>query len=224
MTEFIELKAKPRDVVGKANRRLAAEKAIPAVLYGYGVEPTNLAVDRHTFEYLMQHEAVTSTVIRVAVEGGDGFVNAIVKDIQEHPVDGHVLHVDLMAIDMSKRISTSVPLHLVGESVGVKEGGILTQTLTEVEVEALPADLPDYIEADISELGVGDSLHVSELVAPEGVDILSDPESIVVSITTPKIEEVEEEVVEEGEVPEVGEEEAAEAGAEAEGAEESSEE
>jgi large subunit ribosomal protein L25 len=206
MTDYIELKTETRDVIGKANRRLAEADQIPGVLYGYQVEPTTLAIDRHTFEYLMSHAAITSTVIRVRVDGGDE-VNAIVKEIQEHPVSGSVLHVDLLAIDMTKRIVTMVPLHLVGEAAGSEEGGVVTQMMTEVEVEALPSDLPDYLEADISPLEIGDGLHVSDLIAPEEVDILSDPKSVIVSITLPRQEEEEEELEEELlEVPEIGEE------------------
>lgn len=218
MTDFIELKAASRDVIGKANRRLAADGLIPAVLYGHNVEPTSVAIDRHTFEYLMTHEALASTILKVAIDDSSDPVNALVKEIQTHPVTGKVLHIDIFAISMKQKIQTAVPLHLVGDSAGVKEGGTVTQSLVEIEIEALPTDLPDFIEADITELGIGDGLHVVDLTAPEGVEIVSDPTLMVVSITIAKVveEEVEGEELGEGEVPEVGDEAADEAASEAE--------
>jgi large subunit ribosomal protein L25 len=207
MTDFIELQTTERDVIGKANRRLAAENMIPAVLYGHNVEPTTVSIDRHTFEYMMSHEAIASTILKVSVDDGD-VVNVIVKEIQQHPVSGKVQHVDLLAISLKQRIHTTVPIRLTGEAPGSEEGGVLTQTLTEIEIEALPTELPDSVEADISELMIGDAVHVYDLSTPEGVDILSDPKSIVVSITVPHIEEEPEEEEEELlEVPEIGEEE-----------------
>lgn len=189
MTEFIALTASPRDIKGKASRKLRPMGQIPAVLYGYGVEPTTLALGRHEFELLMARETLGATILEVSVEGGDSAVPAIVKEIQKHPVSGRVQHVDLLAIDMKHTIHTSVPIRFVGDSVGVKEGGILTQTLTEVEIEVLPTNLPDHIDAHIADLNVGDALHVSELVVPDDVTVLSDPESIVCSITVAKVVE-----------------------------------
>jgi large subunit ribosomal protein L25 len=191
MTEFIELKTAPRDVLGKAARRLAPEGLIPGILYGHGVEPTSVSIDRHEFELLMVRETLSATVLEVTVGDGEK-VNAIVKSLQKHPVKGSVLHIDLLAIDMKATITTPVPVSFVGDSEGVKEGGILTQTLTEILIECLPTDLPDSIEVDIARLGIGDNVHVSDLVAPEGVTIQSDPDGIVVSITLPKAVEEEE--------------------------------
>ncbi len=218
MTEFIELIASPRVAKGKANRRLAGEGLIPAVLYGHGVEPTPVSLDRHGFEMLMIHETLSATVLDVSLEGSDSPAKVLVKEIQKHPATGRVLHVDLLAIDMKTSIHTVVPVRFVGESEGINEGGILTQSLMGIEIEALPTDLPDVIEVDISGLGIGDNLHVSDLVAPEGTTILTDLDAIVVSITLPKVVEEEEPEVEEGELLEVGEE-GDEKGVPAEGAE-----
>lgn len=215
MTDFIEIKAAPRDVIGKSSRRLYDAGVIPAVLYGHDVDPTAVSIDRHNFEYLMTHEALASTILKVEVEGVGKPVNAIVKEIQKHPVNGRVQHVDIFAISLTQKIHTAVPISIVGESAGVEEGGIITQILVEVDIEALPTNLPDAIEADISQMGVGDTLHAGDLVAPEDVVILTDPASIVLSITLPRAEEEEPEEgleLEEGaEVPEIGEEVEAEA-------------
>ncbi len=218
MTETTALTVEPRTVIGKANRRLASEGKIPAVLYGAGREPTALSVDRHAFEVLMSHQSAGSTLVALSIEGESEPVNTIIKEVQKSPVKGTILHVDFLAIRMDEAIEASVALDLVGASVGVKAGGILMQNATTVLVSALPTDLPDSIAVDISELDIGDTLHVSDIVAPEGVEIVDDPEHIVCSVTTPTEEPVEEEIeVEEGEEIEV-------VGEEAEEGEEPSEE
>jgi large subunit ribosomal protein L25 len=219
MAEFIKLPVAPRDVVGKANRRLGAEGPIPAVLYGPELDPISIALARHEFELLMVHEALGSTILEVKVEGKKDTVNVIVKEIQTNPVSGRVRHVDLLAVDLKKTIQTSVPIHFVGDAAGVKEGGILTHALLEVLIEALPTELPDALEADITELDVGDNLHVSDLVVPDGVTVLSDTDLTICSITLAKIVEEpeveeEEEELEPGLIGEEGEE------VEGEGAEE----
>lgn len=212
MTESIELTASPREARGKANRRLAGEGLIPAVLYGHGVESTPVSLERHGFEMLIINETLSATILDVILEGSESPVKVLVKEIQKHPVSGKVQHVDLLAIDMKTTIQTAIPVRYTGESVGISEGGILTQSLIEIDIEALPTNLPEAIGVDITELGIGDNVHVSDLVAPEGVTILSDPEAIVVSITLPKVVEEEPEI-EEAELLEL-EEEGAEEGEE----------
>jgi len=215
MTETTSLAAQPRTIIGKANRHLAAEGQIPAVLYGPKREPIALSVNRHDFELFMSHAGGGSTLVSLDVEGESKPVNAIIKEIQVSPVKGTILHVDFKAIRMDQKIQASVSLHLVGDSLGVKEGGILMHNLHTVLVEALPGDLPEAIEVDISELELGQTLHVSDVVAPEKVEIVEDPQAIVCSVTTPTLEPVEEEeVLEEGEEPELVGEEAEEAGEE----------
>jgi len=214
MTETTSLAAEPRTIVGKANRRLAAEGKIPAVLYGPTREPVALSVNRHDFELFMSHAGGGSTLVSLLVEGESKPINAIIKELQVSPVKGSILHVDFQAIRMDRKISATVSLHLVGDSQGVKEGGILMHNLHTVHVEALPGDLPEAIEVDISGLELGDTLHVSDVVAPENVEIVDEPEAIVCSVTTPSAEPVEEEVLEEGEEPELVGEEGEEASAE----------
>jgi len=220
MTDTTTLAAQQRTTVGKANRRLAAEGLIPAVLYGPVREPVALSLNRHDFELFLSHAGGGSTIVKLAVQGEDKPVNAIIQEVQVSPVKGQILHVDFKAIRMDQKIQASVSLHLVGDAQGVKEGGILMHTLHTVLVEALPADLPEAIEVDISELELGHTLHVSDVVAPASIEIVDDPEHIVCSITTPTVEPVEEEVeLAEGEEPAlVGEE--GEEGAQAEESEE----
>jgi len=213
MTETTSIIAQPREVRGKANRRLAEAGLIPAVLYGAGRETMSLALDRHDFEVMMSHHGAGSTLVTISIEGEKKPVNAVIKEVQHSPVKGNILHVDFLAIRMDEKLQAKVSFHFVGEPPGVKAGGILMHNLREVLVKALPAALPDSIEVDVSDLEIGDSVNVSDLTAPEGVEIVEDPESTVCSITLPTAEPVEEEEVEEEELePElIGEEPAEEA-------------
>ncbi|MDP2182188.1 MAG: 50S ribosomal protein L25 [Actinomycetota bacterium] len=202
MTESTTIIARRRDIIGKANRRMTDE--IPAILYGTGREALPVAVDRHDFELFISHHGAGSTLVSISVEGEATPVNAMVKEVQTSPVKGTILHIDFLAVRMDQIIQASVGLHFIGESPGVKAGGVLMQSVHTVTVEALPAELPEAIEIDVSALELGDSLHMSDLVGPEGVTIVDDPEVLVCSVTTPTAEPVEEELVaEEGAEPEV---------------------
>ena len=201
MSEFIELAVVPRDRIAKASRKLAHMGQVPAVLYGAGHESESLAIDRHELERLLSHEGVRSLVLHVKIEGRKTPVNAMVKAIQTEPVKGTPMHVDLLAVNMNVAVNTAVTLHFVGEAPGVKAGGILNENHTHVNVEALPGDLPEVVDVDISSLEVGDSLTFADLDVPQGVTITDDPEELVVSVTAPKAEV--EEAVEEEVVPEV---------------------
>jgi len=202
MTASTNLSAFPRTVVGKANRRLAAENQIPAVLYGAGRETISISVDRHDFELLMAHHAAGSTIVELELEGEKKPINAMIREMQTSPVKGQIMHVDFLAVQMNKPVHAVVALRFVNDPAGVKAGGILTTNFHEVNVEAKPADLPEVIEVDVEALEVGDSLHVSDIVAPAGVSILDDAEEVLASVQAPRIE-VEEEVVAEEVEPEL---------------------
>lgn len=215
MTETTSIAATPRDVIGKANRRLKSVGQIPAVLYGGGREAMALAVDRHDFELMMQHSGGGATILKLTVEGEPEPINAMVKDVQTSPIKGSVMHIDFLAIRMDQAIQATAPVHFLGDAPGVREGGIFLHDLREFSVEALPKDLPEAIEVDISGLELNHSITVAEVVAPEGVTILDDPDTTVCSVTVPSAEPVEEEELEEELEPEViGEEEEEEAAAE----------
>lgn len=202
MTAASSLTVIPREHVGKANRHLAAENQIPAVLYGPGFETVSLAIDRHDFELFVAHHAVGSTIVDLQIEGQKKTIPAMIREVQRSAVKGTVLHIDFLVISMDKPVHAVVALHLVNDPEGVKAGGVLTVNLHELSVEAKPGDLPEAIEVDTGALQVGDSLHVSDIVAPEGVTILDDPEAIVASVQAPRVE-VEEVEVEEAAEPEV---------------------
>jgi large subunit ribosomal protein L25 len=191
MAEFIDLTATSRESVGKANRRIGGAGLLPAVVYGTGHKAQAIAVDRHTFEMLL-HGNITSSLVKLKVDDAQP-VNVIVKSVQHDAVKGHVLHVDFWAIKMDQMITTVVPVHFTGDAPGVRAGGVMTHNVQQIHVESLPTSMPDFLEADVSALEIGDSLHISDLVPVEGVTVLDAPEEIIASVVAPKAEEAEEE-------------------------------
>lgn len=204
MTVSTELTATPRTVIGKASRRLAAVNEIPAVLYGHGREPLAVSVSRHDFELWAAHHAAGAGVVELKLEGEKKPINAMVREVQRSPIKGNVLHVDFVAVSMTEVVHAVVPIHLVNDPAGVKAGGILTINMHELNIEALPGDLPEAIEWDVAEMEMGDTLHLADIAAPEGIRLLDDPESIVASVQAPRVEVEEVEVGEEAEPELIG--------------------
>lgn len=202
MTASSLLSATPRELTGKTSRKLAPSNQIPAVLYGPGRDPMPIALNRHDFELFISHHAAGATIIDLEIDG-EKPVSAMIREVQHSSVKGNVLHVDFMAISLNKSVHAVVALHLVNDPEGVKSGGILTVNLHEISVETKPADLPEVIEADVSALQVGETFHVSDIVAPKGVTILDDGNAIVASVQAPRLEIEEVPALEEGEEPEV---------------------
>jgi len=201
MTETIEIAAERRTLIGKSSKALAAQGKLPAVVYGTAVESTPLSVDRHSFEQILIHSGIGSTIFKLSIDGGKP-VDVMVKDLKHDVLKGTVEHVDFWAINMKETVTTSVPVNYIGSAEGEKTGGIMVHELREVSVEALPNDLPDGIDIDVSALEVGQSLHVRDLVAPKGVTIHDDPDTIVCAVMAPAKEE-EEVVAEEAVEPEL---------------------
>lgn len=191
MADTIVIVAEQRERIGKSSRILALSGKLPAVVYGTAIESQAIEVDRHTFEQIVKHGSVSSALFKLTIDGGAP-INVMVKEMKRDPLKGTIEHVDFWAINMRETVATTVPVAFVGDSAGEKVGGILVHELREIRIEALPTDLPDSIEVDISDLEVGQAFHVSSLVAPKGVTILDDPEAIVCAVTAPA-KEVEEE-------------------------------
>jgi len=193
----VGLKAKVRENVGKESaQKTRAAGLIPAVLYGEGEQPVPLAVNAKEFYPVMRTKARENVILDLAIEGAErGECKAIIREIQYHPVRRDILHVDFQHISMTKEITINVPVMVLGEPVGVKShGGILEHLLREVEVQCLPASIPDRVTVDVSELDIGDSLQVKHLMV-EGVKILTNPEMSVVTVVAPTVvEEVKVEV------------------------------
>lgn len=183
------LTVRPRTTIGKANRRLAAEKAIPAVVYGAGRDSLPVSVDRHDFEMLMSHHKAGSTVIELTIEGEKRPIHAMVRAAQVDPLKGAVRHVDFLAVAMNKLVHAVVTLQFVNDAAGVKAGGVLNVERYDVNVEAKPGNLPETIDIDVSNLEIGDTLHISDVaaVAPAAVRILGDADEVIASVTPPTL-------------------------------------
>jgi large subunit ribosomal protein L25 len=199
MSEY-KLAAENRSDAGKgAARRLRASGRVPAVLYGHGTKPQHLSVDARQFGQALRTDAGVNVLIELQV--GRNRHLALAKEIQRHPVRGQLLHVDFIQVRRGEKVHVQVPVHLVGEAPGVREGGIADQDLYQVNVEAEVTAVPEVVEADVSGLAIGDVLRVADLKAPNGAVILEDPEASVVSVVAPTVEaepEVEEEEAVEG--------------------------
>lgn len=188
MADTTVLTVYPRDVIGKANRRLQKADRIPAVLYGLGREALPLAVVRHDFELLMSHHASGSMLVEIQIEGEKNVVNAMIREMQIGPIKGDIMHVDFFAVNMNEVVHATVSLHLVNDPEGVKAGGVLTIDKHDLNVEAKPGDLPDSISVDVSALEIGDAVYVRDVTAPEGVTLLDDPDAVIASVTPPTVE------------------------------------
>jgi large subunit ribosomal protein L25 len=158
-----------------------------------------LTVDPKALLKAVDTEAGTNTLIYLRVDGEAALSNKVVmlKELQVHPVRRVPLHADLYEIRMDKVITVGVPLRLVGKAPGIDQGGIMDQGLQELRVECLPGSIPEYVEADVSELEMGDSIHVSDLTFPEGVKVIEDEATTVASVSAPAVEEEPEAVAEE---------------------------
>jgi large subunit ribosomal protein L25 len=187
MSESTVLAVHPRDLIGKSSTRLAGAGLIPAVLYGMGRDPLNLSVDRHDFELLMTHHSAGSTLVEIQIDGEKQPVNAMIREMQTNPLKGTIVHVDFLAVSLDVPVHAVVSLRLINDPAGVKAGGVLTVDRHDLNVEAKPANLPEFLEFDVSALEVGDSLHIGDIIAPEGVTILDHAEDIVASVTPPTV-------------------------------------
>jgi len=223
MSETIHLNAELRSDSGKgASRRLRRQGMVPAIVYGGEREPAQISIAHNEFIHELENEAIYTQVIELRVE--DRKQEVILRDLQRHPYKNKVIHADFYRIDQSKPIKVVVPIHVANadKCVGVKgEGGVMSQLVTEIEIIALPKNLPEYLEIDAENLHLGDSLHLTDIEMPEGVQIvaftyLEDVEDIehddhnvgVLSVFKPREEVIEDEAPEAPEEPELEGEEA----------------
>jgi large subunit ribosomal protein L25 len=190
-----KLKANLRDGGGKGSaRKLRAKGQVPAILYGHGMEPVKVAVDDRDLYHVLHTDAGSNVLVDLEV-GKDRHL-AMPREIQRDHIRGQFLHIDFLAVRRDEVINVDVPVHLVGESHGVKEGGVVEHHLWDLRVECLPTNVPQSIEADITALGIGDSLSVADISVPSGVTVINSPEETIVSVVPPPILKLEEEVAE----------------------------
>ena len=171
MSLTFELSAESRSDTGKgASRRLRRTGKLPGIIYGGGQDPQPLTLHHDEVLHNLEHEAFYSHILTIKVDGQPQ--QAVLRDLQRHPHKPVVLHIDFQRVSDTDRIHVRVPLHVVGEDVcpGVKAGGLLTHDLTDADVTCLAKDLPEFIEVDVSGLGVGEVLHLSDIKLPEGVE------------------------------------------------------
>ena len=195
MKTSFELTAEFRETQGKgASRRLRHEGKVPAILYGGHSEARALTLSHQKLIVMLENERFYSTILSLKV--GDQTQNAILKDVQRHPYKNAIVHIDFQRVEDNQKIRMSIPLHFVGAAVspGVKtQGGLVSHLRNEVEVSCLPKDLPEFIEVDMSALSLNESIHMSQLKIPEGVELtaLAKEDAAVASIHSPRAEEPE---------------------------------
>ena len=193
-----------REGLGKgAARALRRKGLIPGIVYGHNFGPIPVQVELEEIKRLLHYESIESMLIRMRLNGREETV--MIKEIQRHPVTYDILHVDFHRVSLTEEVTTRVPVELVGESVGVKEGGILEFPLRELEIRCLPTEIPEHITVDVSQMKIGDSIRVGDLELKEGVTVLDDPDTVIVLIAAPVVREEIEEAEEEAEEAEEAE-------------------
>jgi large subunit ribosomal protein L25 len=217
--ERVKLQVKERERRGSADaRRLRREGLIPGVLYGSGKQPHAICVPERELRRVLTGQGGLHAILDVVLEGQKTTHASILKDYQQDPIRGHISHVDLQEVRLDQPIQATVTVQLIGEPAGAKEGGVLSQVQREIRVEALPMEVPEHIDLDVTAMAIGDSLRLGDLGAMDGVTYLDDPETVLASVGLPTRVEEPEEVTEEGEELPEGEvpegEEAPEGGAE----------
>ena len=182
------LTATPRTDTGKgAARSLRRDGQIPGVIYGHAREPQSLAIPTREFEKLRERVSAESTVIELDV--GGTVARTLIRDIQRHPFKKQILHIDFQELVAGERVSVNVPIVLTGTPDGVRlNGGILSQVMSELTIRVDPVNIPRRIEADVTHIAIGHSLHVSDLKVPDNVEVLDEPDTTIAIVSAPKVE------------------------------------
>ena len=191
MAKQVKLKAEPRSEIGRsAARRLKARGIVPAVVYGGKEKSQPLQVSARDINAMLSHASGENILVELEIAGSKGTRTALLQEVQHSPVGGDILHVDFHAISMDEKITADVPLEPLGLATGVKNfGGLLEQNLRALAIECLPADLPDRITVDVSQLNIGDSIHVRDIQLPSGVTAKVQPDLTAFSVVAPVVEE-----------------------------------
>jgi large subunit ribosomal protein L25 len=182
----VSLSANAREASGKGGaRQLRLNGQIPAVIYGHARQPQSLTLNARDLDKMLEHIQAESTVIEVSVGGKTS--KTLIREIQRHPFKRQILHVDFQELVAGEKVTVNIPITLTGIAEGVRlGGGVMDQTLRELEIEVDPSSIPDHIEYDVTHMVIGDSIHVSDLKRPEGVEILDDPETSVAVLAAPR--------------------------------------
>jgi large subunit ribosomal protein L25 len=196
--ERVRLEVKEREACGsRESRRLRRDGFVPGVLYGNGAKARSFYVGLRELRQALRGDHGLHAILDVVLEGQQTAHHAVLKDYQLDPRSSALLHVDLHEVRLDRPIQAQVTVELVGVAEGVTMGGVVSQTVHQVTVEALPMEMPDRLELDVSALAIGDSVRVAQIKAPAGAQILDDPETTVASVLAPRKPEEEEVAVEE---------------------------
>lgn len=197
--ELIELKSTVRTERGNGPaRRLRSEGKIPAVLYGPKTEAVALTVSVKDLELALKKNKGGQLLINLIVRNGrESAHTALLKELQVHPLTNHFIHADFYEVAMDQKIRVSVPIEVVGKSKGVEEGGVIQVVRRELEVLCFPNQIPQYIEIDVTELGIGDAVHIEDLEAKEDMEYPADVNFTILTVVSPHVEEEPEEEEEE---------------------------
>src|SRR5438270_1291104 len=190
----LSLKAFPRSLAKRsAVKKLRVTGRVPAVIYGRKIQPQNLEVTLTDIEDLIHHSVSETILVDLAVEGeATGQRLALVQEVQHHPLSGKVLHVDFHQVAENEKVTVTVPVETTGEAEGVKTGGgVLEHVLFKIKARALPKDLPEQIVVDVSKLNIGQAIHLGEIPAPAGVELIGDKNIPVIAVAAPRTEEEE---------------------------------
>ncbi|MCA9738484.1 MAG: 50S ribosomal protein L25/general stress protein Ctc [Gemmatimonadota bacterium] len=188
MSEAATLKAERREGTGKgAARKLRAAGRVPAVVYGADSDAQSLTVDAHEARLLFERISVENTIVSLEIEGESGAVDTLVREVQVHPYRQHLVHVDFLRIQKGVAVHVQVPVHFEGTPKGVRlSGGMLEQHVHDLDVRCIPSAIPDHLEVDVNALDIGDSLHVSDIAVPAGVEIVTEAGRTLCTVVLPK--------------------------------------
>ena len=193
MAQQAKLTVQTRTQVGRnAIKKVRKEGLIPGVIYGVGQEPINLEVNRRQLSTVLAHSSSENILLELEIVDGDNKRSslAMIQEVQHHPIQRQILHVDFHAVSATEKITAEVPIETIGEPIGVKtNGGLLEHNLRDLEVECLPGDLPDRIEVDVTNLDINQSIHVKDLKLPPGVEAVTDGDLTVVAVSAARVEE-----------------------------------
>ena len=202
MAQQVKLKAQKRTVLGRnAIKKIKSEGQVPGVIYGSQAEPMALQVDGRALTNVLAHASSEHVLVELEIADGSQSTSrlALIQEVQHHPLKRQLLHVDFHAVSATEKITSEVPIEAVGEPLGVRTfGGLLEYSLRLLEVECFPQDLPDIVRIDVTNLNIGESLHVRDIPLPSGVEALTDGDLTVVSVVASRVGE---EVVETAEAP-----------------------
>jgi large subunit ribosomal protein L25 len=182
----ITLATEPRTTLGsRPSGRLRKAGKVPAVVYGLGTDTVSVTVPARELQHILAGESGANTLITLDVDGDS--VLTLARQIHRHPTRGELVHVDFIRISRDVAVSAEIPIHLIGEATGVRDGGLLEQLLFALTVEAMPGNIPVSIEIDVTELAIGDQLRVEDIPLPEGVDTQAETDFVVAQVAAPRI-------------------------------------